>query len=255
MVYVRAELALEAVRWAIRLSRTAPDFCNQCIACCLRYIERGLREGRDVPPKRWLFVDDWKLREGRPPETDLSATSLRRLIANQQNEYQQALARLEKFERAFHVGELKLKLVFQVQKGPKGRGEAERWPDKLRRTASYFAVKPNELANWMIAAGLVALEREDPDYEPDFIAEYRQKVVFPRITEFQNEQKLAERFNAHSDVPQELENDDWAFMRLVVVTSLHYRDLVTGFMERKTIEEVLSKVSRVRHRAKPISIN
>jgi hypothetical protein len=122
--------------------------------------------------------------------------------------------------------------------------QAERRSQKLRRTARCFDIKPNELANRMIAAGIVALEREDSHYEPDFVAEYRQKFVIPKIEQFENEQKLAEHFNAYSGVPQELENDGWAFMRLIEVTNLHYRDLVDGFLERKTMDEVFSRISR-----------
>jgi hypothetical protein len=53
----------------------------------------------------------------------------------------------------------------------------------------------------MIAAGIVALEREDSHYEPDFVAECRRKFVIPKIEQFEN----AEHFNAYSGVPQELE--------------------------------------------------
>ena len=135
-----------------------------------------------------------------------------------------------------------VKVVFGVQEGAGGQGEGG--SEKLRRIARYFDIKPNELANRMIAAGIVALEREDPHYEPDFVSEYRQKVVIPKIEQFQNEQKLADHFNAYSDVPQELENNDWAFMRLIEATNLHHRDLVAGFLERKTAQEVLAKISR-----------
>ena len=119
----------------------------------------------------------------------------------------------------------------------------ERWPEKLRRMARYFRVKPNELPNRMIAAGILALEREDPNYEPDFVVEYRQKVVIPKIEQYQSEKKLAESFNPYSDVPKELESDGWAFVGLVEVTNLHYRELVDG-SEGKTVRETFSDISR-----------
>jgi hypothetical protein len=75
--------------------------------------------------------------------------------------------------------------------------------------------KPNKLANRMIAAGILALEREDPDYDPDFVIEYRQKVVIPKIDQYQSEKKLAEAFNPYSNVPKELESDGWAFMGIL----------------------------------------
>jgi hypothetical protein len=75
--------------------------------------------------------------------------------------------------------------------------------------------KPNKLANRMIAAGILALEREDPDYDPDFVIEYRQKVVIPKIDQYQIEKKLAEGFNPYSNVPKELESDGWAFMGIL----------------------------------------
>jgi hypothetical protein len=238
-------VAPEAIRWAIRLSQTTAGFCNQCLGYCLQNMERGLKQRRqDVPPTQWGFVDVWKLRQGMPFKTNLSAASLRRALAHQQNEYRQALPKLEEFERAFHTGEAKLRVIFQVGEGPAIGEQAESWSQKLRRMARCLDIKPNELANRMIAAGIVALEREDSDYEPDFIVEYRQKVVIPKIEQFENEQKLAEHFNAYSGVPQELENDGWAFMRLIEVTNLHYRDLVDGFMERKTMEEGFSRISR-----------
>ena len=82
--------------------------------------------------------------------------------------------------------------------------QAERRSQKLQRTARCFDIKPNELANRMIAAGIVALEREDSHYEPDFVAEYRRKFVIPKIEQFENEQKLAEHFNAYSGVRRSL---------------------------------------------------
>jgi hypothetical protein len=110
--------------------------------------------------------------------------------------------------------------------------------------ARYFRVKPNELANRMIAAGILALEREDSSYDPDFVIEYRQKVVIPKIEQYQSEKKLAETFNPYSDVPKEIESDGWAFVGLVEVTNLHYRDLVDGFLEGKTVQETFSDISR-----------
>jgi hypothetical protein len=110
--------------------------------------------------------------------------------------------------------------------------------------ARYFHVKPNELANRMIAAGILALEREDPGYDPDFVIEYRQKVVIPKIEQYQSERKLAEGFNPYADVPKELESEGWAFMGLIEVTNLHYRELVDGFLEGKTVEETFSYISR-----------
>ncbi len=53
-------------------------------------------------------------------------------------------------------------VVFQVHEGPEAGDKAERWPEKLRRMARHFHLKPNELANRMIVAGMLALEREDP---------------------------------------------------------------------------------------------
>ena len=96
----------------------------------------------------------------------------------------------------------------------------------------------------MIAAGILALEREDPDYEPDFVVEYRQKVVIPKIEQYQSEKKLAEAFNPYSDVPKELESDGWAFMGLIEVTNLHYRELVHGLLEGKSVQETFSDISR-----------
>jgi hypothetical protein len=135
-------------------------------------------------------------------------------------------------------------VVFQVQEGPEGNERGDRWPEKLRRMARYFGIKPNELANRMIAAGIFALEREDPDYEPDFVIEYRQKVVVPKIEQYQSEKKLAEGFNPYSDLPKELESDGWAFMGLIEVTNLHYRELVHGLLEGKTVQETFSDISR-----------
>ena len=96
----------------------------------------------------------------------------------------------------------------------------------------------------MIAAGILALEREDPDYDPDFVIEYRQKVVIPKIEQYQSEKKLTEGFNPYSNVPKELESDGWAFMGLIEVTNLHYRELVDGFLESKSMEATFSYISQ-----------
>jgi hypothetical protein len=243
MIYVRAELAPDAILWAIRLSQTTPTFCSLCVGYSLQNMERGLNVWRDVPPRQWDFVNIWKLRQGKTFKTNLPSPSIRRALALQQGEYRQAEPKLKEFERALQAGEANLRVVFQVHEGPEG-GKVERWPEKLRRLARYFHSKPNELANRMIAAGIDALEREDADYEPDFVIEYRQKIVIPKIEQFQSEKKLAEGFNPYSDVPKELESDGWAFMGLIEVTNLHYRDLVDGFLEGKTVEEAFSYISR-----------
>jgi hypothetical protein len=47
MIYVRAELAPDAIRWAIRLSQTTPTFCSQCVGYSLQNMERGLNVFRD----------------------------------------------------------------------------------------------------------------------------------------------------------------------------------------------------------------
>ena len=244
MIYVRAELAPDAIRWAIRLGQTTPTFCSQCVGYSVQNMERGLNVLRDLPPRQWDFVNVWKLRQGKTFKANLPGPSIRRARALQQGHYRQAQQKLKAFERAFQAGEANLKVVFQVQEGPEGSERVERWPEKLRRMARYFRVKPNELANRMIAAGILALEREDPDYEPDFVVEYRQKVVIPKIEQYQSEKKLAESFNPYSDVPKELESDGWAFVGLVEVTNLHYRELVDGFLEGKTVEETFSYISR-----------
>jgi hypothetical protein len=244
MIYVRAELAPDAIRWAIRLSQTTPTFCSLCVGYSLQNMERGLNVWRDVPPRQWDFVNTWKLRQGKTFKTPLGAPTIQRAMALQQGHYRQAKQKLKGFERAFQTGEANLKVVFQVQEGPEVSERVERWPVKLRRMARYFGVKPNELANRMIAAGILALEREDPDYEPDFVVEYRQKVVIPKIEQYQSEKKLAEGFNPYSDVPKELESDGWAFMGLIEVTNLHNRELVHGLLEGKSVEETFSEISR-----------
>ena len=80
--------------------------------------------------------------------------------------------------------------------------------------------------------------------KPDFVVEYRRKVVIPKIEQYQSEKKLAEGFNPYSDVPKELENDGWAFMGLIEVTNLHHRQLVHGLLEGKSVEETFSDISR-----------
>ena len=145
----------------------------------------------NVAPRRWEFVNIWKLRQSKMFKTPLGGLAIQRAMALQQGQYRQAKQKLKEFERAFQAGEANLKVVFQVQEGPEGSQTVERWPEKLRRMARYFGVKPNELANRMIAAGILALETEDPDYEPDFVVEYRQKVVISKIEQYQSEKKLA----------------------------------------------------------------
>jgi hypothetical protein len=116
-IYLRARVAPEAIRWAIRLSQTTAGFCNECLGYCLQNMERGLKQGREVRSIQWGFVDIWKLRQGRPSKTNLTSASLRRTMAFQQNEYQLALRKLEEFERAFLAGVANLKVVFRVQEG------------------------------------------------------------------------------------------------------------------------------------------
>ena len=100
-------------------------------------------------------------------------------------------------------------------------------PEKLWRMARHFGVKPNELANRMIAAR--SSRKRRPDYEPDFVVEYRQKVVVPKIEQYRREE-LAEGFNPYSDVPKELEGDGCAFIGLIEVTNRHNRELVYGLL-------------------------
>ena len=244
MIYVRAELAPEAIRWAIRLSLTTPTFCSFCVGRCLENMERGLNVWRDVAPRQWDFVNVWKLRQGKTIKTVLGPSTIQRAMALQQGYYRQAEPKLKEFEKAFQAGEANLRVVFQLQEGPEEGEKAERWPEKLRRIAKYLGLKPNELANRMIAAGILALEREDVDYEPDFVVEYRQKVILPRIEQYQSEKKLAEGFNPYSDVPKELESDGWAFMGLMEETNLHNRELIHGLLEGKSVEEIFSNISQ-----------
>ena len=244
MIYVRAELAPDAIRWAIRLSQTTPSFCSLCIGYSLQNMERGLHVFRDEPPRQWDFVNTWKLRQGKTFKTRLGGRTIRGAMALQQGQYRQAQQKLKEFERAFQAAEANLRVVFQVREGPEGNETVERWPEKLRRMARHFRAKPNELANRMIAAGILALEREDPDYEPDFVIEYRQKVVIPKIKQYQSEKKLAEAFNPYLDVPKELESDGWAFMSLIEETNLHHRELIHGLLEGKSVQETFSEISR-----------
>jgi hypothetical protein len=244
MIYVRAELAPDAIRWAIRLSRTTPTFCSLCVGYCLQNMERGLNVWRDVAPRQWDFVNAWKLRQGKTIKTVIGPSTIQRAMALQQGQYRQAQQKLKEFDGAFQAGEANLKVVFQVQEGPEGSEKVERWPEKLRRMARYFRVKPNELANRMIAAGIHALENEDPDYEPDFVIDYRQKVVLPKIEQYQSEKKLTEAFNPYSDVPKELESDGWAFMGLIEETNLHNRELIHGLLEGKSVQGTFSEISR-----------
>jgi hypothetical protein len=244
MIYVRAELAPDAIRWAIRLNQTTPAFCSLCVGSCLQNMERGLDVWRDVAPRQWDFVDAWKLRQGKTSKTPLGSPSIQRAMGLEQSRYRQAERKLKEFERAFRAGKANLRVVFQVHEGPEGSERAERWPEKLRRIARYFRVKPNELANRMIAAGIHALERQDADYEPDFVIEYRQKVIIPKVEQYQSEKKLAEGFNPYSDVPKELESDGWAFMGLIEGTNVHNRELVHGLLEGRTVQETFSEISR-----------
>jgi hypothetical protein len=244
MIYVRAELAPDAIRWAIRLSRTTPTFCSLCVGYCLQNMERGLNVWRDVAPRQWDFVNAWQLRQGKTIKTVIGPSTIQRAMALQQGQYRQAQKKLKEFDRAFQAGEANLKVVFQVQEGPEGSEKVERWPEKLRRMARYFRVKPNELANRMIAAGIHALENEDPDYEPDFVIDYRQKVVLPKIEQYQSEKKLTEAFNPYSDVPKELESDGSAFMGLIEETNLHNRELIHGLLEGKSVQGTFSEISR-----------
>jgi hypothetical protein len=244
MIYVRADLAPDAIRWAIRLGQTTATFCSQCVGSCLQNMERGLNVYRDVPPHQWESVNVWKLRQGKPVKTKSSVSTNRRALVYQQGEYRKALPKLKEFERAFEAREANLKVVFQVHEGPEAGDKAERWPEKLRRMARHFHLKPNELANRMIAAGIVALEREDPYYQPDFVTEYRQNVVIPKIEQFQGEQKLAEHFNPYSDVPPELEKEGWAFMDLIEATNLHYRELVGALLDGKAVKEAFAVISQ-----------
>ena len=133
MIYVRAELAPEAIRWAIRLSLTTPTFCSFCLGYCLQNMERGLNVWRDVAPPQWDFVNAWKLRQGKTIKTVLDPSTIQRAMALPQGQYRQAQQNLKEFDRAFQAGEANLRVVFQLQEGPEEGEKAERWPEKLRR--------------------------------------------------------------------------------------------------------------------------
>ncbi len=98
----------------------------------------------------------------------------------------------------------------------------------------------------MISAGMRALEQENPLYEPDFVIEYRNSIVIPRIKELLNEQKLAEQFDPFSDVPKKLIKDGWPLEGLKEQSNLHFRELVDGLLLGKTPEEALSHITEDR---------
>jgi len=100
MIYVRAELAPDAIRWAIRLSQTTPTFCSLCVGYSLQNMERGLNVWRDVAPRQWDFVNIWKLRQGKTFKTPLGRPTIQRAMALQQGQYRQAQPKLKEFERA-----------------------------------------------------------------------------------------------------------------------------------------------------------
>ena len=102
MIYVRAELAPDAIRWAMRLGQTIPTFCGQCVGYSLQNMERGLNVWRDVPPRPWEFVNIWKLRQGKKIKTNFRP-SIRRALALQRGRYRQAQERLKEFERALRA--------------------------------------------------------------------------------------------------------------------------------------------------------
>ena len=81
-------------------------------------------------------------------------------------------------------------------------------------------------------------------HEPDFVVEYREKVVIPKIEQYQSEKKLTERFNPYSDVPAELEKDGWAFMGLIEAINLHYHEPVGALLEGKAVKEALAVISQ-----------
>ena len=101
MIYVRAELAPDAIRWGIRLSQTTPTFCSQCVGYSVQNMERGLNVWRAVPPRQWDFVNIWKLRQGKTFKTPLRRPAIQRAMTLQQGQYRQAQQKLKQFERAF----------------------------------------------------------------------------------------------------------------------------------------------------------
>lgn len=242
MIYVQADLAPDAIRWAMRLSFKTPGFCNACIDHSIQNMERGLITGLQQPPVPWHLVKKWLLRQGKPAELDLPLTTLRRAQAQEQAEYRQTQGPLKDFERDLLAGSANTRIVFQVYEGFETGKLAERWPTKIRRIAEHLQMKPNELVNRMIAAGVSALEQEEPSYEPDFVSQYQREVVIPRIERLRSECLLADQFNTHAGVPPELVRDGWAFMSLNENANLHCRELMAGLLEGKGVEEALSSI-------------
>ena len=120
MIYVRAELAPDAIRWAIRLSTTTAGFCSNCVGHCLQNMERGLNVFRDVPPYPWAFVEQWKLRQGKSIESKVSRRALERAMVLHQAQYRQARPKLKEFERALLAGEANLKVCLSGSRGARG---------------------------------------------------------------------------------------------------------------------------------------
>jgi len=243
MIYVQADLAPDVIRWAIRLGLRTSRFCNDCIGHSIQNMERGLIEGLYKRPSSWDLVNTWLLRQGKAIETSLPSTSLRRSQAQQQAEYRQVQPKLKNFEKELLEGTANTRIVFQVHEGSETGKQADRWPTKLRRMAEYFQIKPNDLVNRMIVAGITALEREDALYEPDFVSSYQREIVLPRAEQLRSERLLAAQFDTHADVPPELLSDGWAFMALNETANLHYRELADGFLNGRSEEEVLKFVS------------
>jgi hypothetical protein len=143
MIYVRAELAPDAIRWAIRLTQTTPTFCSLCVGYSLQNMERGLNVWRDVAPRQWDFVNVWKLRRGKTFKTSLGGShhSTGHGFAARPVP-RQAKQKLKEFERAFQAGEANLKVVFQVQEGPEGSERVERWPENSGAWRGILASNP-----------------------------------------------------------------------------------------------------------------
>ena len=135
--------------------------------------------------------------------------------------------------------EANLKVVFQVQEGPEGSEKVERWPEKLRRMARYFGVKPNELANRMIAAGILALEREDPTTSRILSSSIAKKSSFPRWSNIK-----ARRNSPKASICIRMFRRNWSFIGLIEVTNLHNRELVHGLLKGKSVQETFSDISR-----------